>query len=185
MWTLKSVNQTAYGFEPRLQSWRAACHRKGDGRSICICALRHVSANRKMWVGPLFPLPPPMSSVVCILPYLSPRLICMPLLSMPTSSRRCGFPRLMGGCFSRCCGFDAPSLPEPASHHLARAGWELLSWSPLVLHYHLEQLCDEVQSGSFLRGEPEQSSAGEHFSWPALLTLENKQTQQFRWVSHA
>lgn len=66
----------------------------------------------------------------------------------------------------RSCVRDAvPSLPEPASHHQAeRLGRGLLSWSPLALRYQPGRLCDEHQSGRFppLRGEPEQSSAGEH-----------------------
>lgn len=126
-------------------------------------------------------------SVVFIHLYFSQRLSCVPLLSMPTSPRRCGFVGLMRvGCFSRCCVCDAvTSLPEPASHHQPGAGWGLLSWSPLAFCYQLERLSDELQNGSFLRGEPEQSSAGELCAWPGLLMQDNKQTQQFSWVSHA
>lgn len=36
----------------------------------------------------------------------------------------------------------------------------------------------------FLGGEPERSSAGKHFVWPALITADNEQTQQFIYMSH-
>lgn len=189
--TLKSGNQTLYGCEPRLQSWCGARHRKGSGRSrlsVSVCLINRLTT---MWTD-LSPSELPSvspSSVVFIHACFSPRLSFVPLLSMPTSPRRCGFPGLMRvGCFSRCCmcvcGWCRPVLAGPASHHQTGAGWGLLSWSPLALHYQLERLCDELQRGGFLRGEPEQSSAGEWSAWPGLLMLDNKQTQQFSWVSH-
>lgn len=89
------------------------------------------------------------------------------------------------GCFSRCCVRDAvPSLPEPASHHQAGAGWGLLSWSPLALPYQLELALWWTPEWCFLRGKSEQSSAGELCVWRGLLMGDNKQTQQFSWVSH-
>lgn len=91
---------------------------------------------------------------------------------------------MRGGCFSRCCVCDAvPSSPVPAFHHQAEAGWRLLSWSPLALCYQLEWLSDELQSG-LPRAKPEQSSAGELSAWSGLLMPDNKQTQQFSWVTH-
>lgn len=127
------------------------------------------------------------SSVVFIHPYFSQRLSCVPLLSMPTSSpRRCGFLRLMRvGCFLPpavvCVCVWCRTRPCWGLLLIIRLelGWGLLSWSPLALCYQLERLCDELQSGGFLGGEPEQSSAGERRAWPVLLRLDNKQTQQF------
>lgn len=119
--------------------------------------------------------------------HFSQTLSCVLLLSVPTSSRLCGFPGLTRkGCFSRSCVCDAlgSSLPEPASHHQAGAGWGLLSWSPLALRYQLELALWWTPEWCFLRGKPEQSSAGEMCAWPGLLMLDNKQTQQFSWVSH-
>lgn len=162
---------------------------KGNGRSICGC-VSLINRLTTMWTWPFsvkpslcFPL------ICCVYPsvFFSEVVMCsltqhahLPQTVWFSRTNECRMLLLL------LCVCDAvPSLPEPASHHQAGAGWGLLSWSPLAFCYQLEQLCDELQSGGFLRGEPEQSSAGERCAWPGLLMLDNKQTQQFSWVSHA
>ncbi len=114
LWALKSGNQMVYGCEPRLQSWCGARHRKGNDRSICVCVcvrvcvcvslINRLTTKRGLDLSLSKLLSAFPSSVVFIHPYFSQRLSCVPLLSMPTSTRRCGFQGLMSaGCSSRCC----------------------------------------------------------------------------------
>lgn len=151
--------------------------------------LFHLCVSLINWLTTRLTWPFSVETSLSFFPHLhfSQRLSCVPLLSVPTSPRPCGFLGLMRiVCFSSSCVCDALalSLPEPASHHKAGAGWGLLSWSPLALRYQLELALWWTPEWCFLRGKPEQSSAGELCAWPGLLMLDNKQTQQFSWVSH-
>lgn len=152
-------------------------------------AVPYVCVSLINWPTTRLTRPFPVETSLSFCPHLqfSQSLSCVAFLSAPTSPRRCGFPGLMRiGRFSCSCVWDALalSLPEPASHHQAGAGWGLLSWSPLALRYQLELALWWTPEWCFLRGKPEQSSAGELCAWPGLLMLDNKQTQQFSWVSH-
>ena len=140
---------------------------------LCVCVCVCVCVNfmttflcQNFFSSPLLLL----SSVVFIHPCSHQGCHAFPYSACHTSPRQTVvvFRGLMrGGMPLPCsCVRDAvPSLPEPASHHRAeRLGRGLLSWSPLALRYQPGRLCDEHQSGRLppLRGEPEQSSAGEH-----------------------
>lgn len=122
-----------------------------------------------MWTSPLSVKPSnSFISVVFIQPYVH------------RPDRRFGFLSLMGvRCFSCCLHVWCRLVLARAC--FSSSGWELLSRSLLAHHYQLERLSDELQKVGFLRGEPEQSSAGEHFVWPALIMLDIEQTQQFSW----